>query len=102
MTTSKRLVNGMLALAVPFVLQSIIVIGFGTFWPRAWDWMNALPTVWAMAVILGPSLAVGLFFLYRAFGWYSSLLAVVYLPVMLIVVSNWVGYITDRLDIVTH
>jgi hypothetical protein len=92
MTLATRAGRTAAAVLVPFLAQAVLVLGLGTMWPSAWAWMNALPNIWiGMTVIIGPSIAIGLFLLARAFGWIAAPIALVYIPAMIVLLSNWTG-----------
>ena len=97
MIVSKWIARAAMAVVVPFLTQGIWILGLGTLWVSAWNWMNALPTWWAMAIIIGPSLAGGIVLLFWAFGWYAAPLAVVYVPAMFVALANWTGRLALRL-----
>jgi len=89
MTLATRAGRTAAAVLVPFLAQTVLVLGLGTMWPSAWAWMNALPNIWlGMTAILGPSVAIGLFLLARAFGWIAVPIGLVYVPVMIVLLSN--------------
>jgi hypothetical protein len=99
-----RLLRGAAPFVVPFLTQALFVLGIGTFWPSAWTWMNALAITTSMllsiALILGFSLVVGVFLLVRAFGWRGIAGAVLYVPVMTIVLLNWTAYLALSVPLV--
>ena len=96
-----RIVRGAAPFVVPFLTQAVFVLGLGTLWPRGWTWMNELATttstLLSMVIIVGPSLAVGIYLLVRAFGRTGIAMAILYVPVMTVALSNWTGQLATKI-----
>ena len=94
--TAKRLGRIVAPFLVPFFSQAVLVTVLATALPTVWDWMNNLSTAWAMAAILGPSLALGVLSLFWVFRWYAALATVFYLPAMLFALSWWTASLAHQ------
>jgi hypothetical protein len=58
------------------------------FWPGMTT-VNAFPELVGASLLLGPSLLAGVVLLFVVFGWWAVLLAVGFIPVMLVTLFMW-------------